>query len=184
MPSWNRHRPVRMRAIKIAVLIHHLGLDPDPELQPCPVDLVHKISKRASEFFFINIPVAEAAAVIIAFSEPAIIHDQHLNPKILCAHREIKQLFLIEIKIAGLPAVQEDRPDPVTPFSPADMPARTPVEILGQACHPLGRVTHHNLRCPEYITSSQRVSEQLIGQPQQHAEVVVLILLNLSLEAA
>ena len=64
------------------------------------------------------------------------------------------------------------------------MPAGAAVEILRQPGHSFRGVAHHDLRRPELLTCTERIGEQFVGKSQLHADVVILILLDLPLEAS
>ena len=64
------------------------------------------------------------------------------------------------------------------------MSSRAAVEILGQTGHSLRGIAHHHLRRPEHITRPERIRKQLIRKTKLHADIVILILFNLALEAS
>ena len=87
--SRNRKCPVLMLAVKITVLRDHLRLDPDTEFHSEVIDSFYQSAESLSKFLLIDIPVPKATVVIVTFSEPAVIQNQHIDTKALCLFCQI-----------------------------------------------------------------------------------------------
>ena len=94
--------PVRMLAVEFAVLIYHLRLDPDTEFQPHLIDLGDQFTERAAQLFFIDLPVSQTSELTVSVAEPAIVHDEHLDPQISCLFGEFQQRLAGEVKVGSL----------------------------------------------------------------------------------
>ena len=71
-----------MLSVQLRIRGDHLRLKPDTKLHSQSIDLIHQRLQATRQFLLIGFPVAQTGAVIIAVSEPAVIHDQHLNAEL------------------------------------------------------------------------------------------------------
>src|SRR5699024_7417657 len=141
-PSRNHECPVRMLTVEITVLVHHLRLDPDTELQTHSIDLGDQLSKAAAQLFLIDFPVSQSSQLAVALSEPSIVHDKHLDSQIRRLFCKLEQTISRKIEVGRLPAIQEDRAHRFFIFSSAEMCADTAVKILRKLCKTFGGITH------------------------------------------
>ena len=178
-PLGNPDGPVRMRPVQIAVLGHCLRLKPQAKLQAQSVDLVCQRFQAAGQLLLIDVPVAQAAGVIVPLSEPAVIQHQHFHAQIRCASGDFQDLFAVEIKICGLPVVQQHRPAGMFVFSPAQMFPDNVMEIGGQLFQALAAEGHHRLRRAELRLGIQLPGKQLFGDSRCQTHLIHLILLQL-----
>ena len=65
--------------------------------------------QSAVDFFFIDLPVSEACIIIIAVTEPSVIHNQHLNAAFFRFFCDGNEFFRIKIKIGCFPVVDQNR---------------------------------------------------------------------------
>ena len=63
--------------------------------------------ETADELVFVDIPVAERAVVVVALSEPAVVHDEHFDAELLGGFGEVDQLVAVKIEVRRFPAVDE-----------------------------------------------------------------------------
>ena len=71
-----------MSLVKLAVGRDHLGFKPDAELHSKLVYFVNEVLQAAVYLLFVYEPVAERAVVGISVTEPAIVHNEHLNAEL------------------------------------------------------------------------------------------------------
>ena len=87
--SRNCECPVRMLTVKITVLGDHLRLDPDTEFHTKVIDSLYKSAESLSKLGFVDIPVPKTTVVIVTFSKPAVIQNQHIDTKAPCLFCQI-----------------------------------------------------------------------------------------------
>ena len=122
-----------MRPVQIAVRVHHLGLDPQPELHTPGVDVVHQWGEALREHFFIDVPVAQARPLGVAVPEPAVVQYEALGADVGRLVGQRAQRVQGQIEIHGLPGIEMHE------FVLAGHPrvgqatARIPVEAARQA---------------------------------------------------
>ena len=180
----NDHRPVRVRAEQIAVLIDHLRLDPDAEFHAGFIDTADQLRKRAAKLFFIRRPVAERQEITVSLSEPAVVHDQQIDAEILRLLRQADDPVSVKIKVESFPAVEQHRPHGVAVFSSADMLPDAAVQVPGQLPEAAGAEAHDHFRRGQRFAGRQRIGEFLFRQAHLHACLVILIPLGFRPEAA
>ena len=166
-------RPVRMRPVQVGIDIDHLRLDPDAEIQPHPIHLPADAGKPARQLLPVRVPVAQRSRVVVSLSEPAVIHHEELHANLLALLREVQQPALIDLEVAGLPAVQEHRPRLLLPGPAHHVLAH---EIMHLVAHPvvaLIRAGHHRLRRLEALARRQRPREGLRVDPLDHPQFPV-----------
>ena len=83
--SGNMDAPVGMSAVQIGVGGYHFRLIPDTELQSESMNTVHKHAESALELVFVYVPVSERASVVVSYTEPAVVHNEHFYAKLLRA---------------------------------------------------------------------------------------------------
>ena len=127
------HGPVRMIPVQAAVHIDHLRFHPETELKPQGRDLVRQTLQTVGKLLRIDLPVPQGLCIILPVTEPSVIHNEELDPHLLPSLCKGKELLFIDLEISSLPAVQQDRPRPVLPFSPDDMLPDKPVHGLTHA---------------------------------------------------
>ena len=76
------YSPVGVSLVKLGVGRDHLRLKPDTELHSQLVDLINKVFKSALKLFLINEPVTQRRIIRISVTEPAVVHNKHLNTKL------------------------------------------------------------------------------------------------------
>ena len=102
-----------MLPVKLGVRGNHLRLKPDAEFQTDFIHLIDEHLQSAGKFLLVDSPVAETGVVIVAVAEPAVVHDKHLNSRLLRFLRNGNQLFVIKVKVSRLPVVNQNRALPV-----------------------------------------------------------------------
>src|SRR5271163_4439546 len=82
LPIWELHRPVGVLTVEIAVRIHHLRLDPDAEVHPQRVHLLDHRLQAVGKLLLVEVPVAQAAVIVVALTKPAIINHKSPTPSL------------------------------------------------------------------------------------------------------
>ena len=140
------NRPVRVGTVKVGVRGDHLRLHPDAEFHAQLIDLSHQTFQTAGKLFLIDEPVSQGAVVVIAVSEPAVVHHQHLNAQFGRPRGNGQKLFGIEIEVGALPVVDEDGALSVPPDAADQMAAVQVVECPGHMAQAGVGIHHHYLR--------------------------------------
>ena len=78
-----------MLTVKITVLRDHLRLDPDTEFHSKVIDSFYQSAESLSKLLLIDIPVPKTTVVIVTFSKPAVIQNQHIDTKAPCLFCQI-----------------------------------------------------------------------------------------------
>ena len=97
--------PVGVRSEQIAVTLYHFGLKPQAEVHTERINAVNKLVKTVGKFFLINKPVAKTCAVVISFSEPAVVHNKKLASKLCRLFCKLKLTFCVNVKRRSLPRI-------------------------------------------------------------------------------
>ena len=103
----NLDGPVGMGAVQVRIRRNHFRLKPDTEGKALRLDPFHQRGQAAGEFLFVNCPVSQGAVVQIPVPEPAVVHDQHFDARLLRVPGDLHQLVRVKIKIRGFPVVDQ-----------------------------------------------------------------------------
>ena len=179
LSAGHAQRPVRMRAKELGILAHHLRLDPEPDLQAHVGDFVQERVKAVGQLARIRKPVAETRVIVVPVSEPAVVDDQHVHAELLCLARKAQELVLIEVKIHGLPTVEEDRPLGEGNVPAADVFADKAVIRVGERRKAAHAAREQDLRCIEVLSRLQEPGEALAVDAGHHAHRAGLIQLDI-----
>ncbi|MNJ49661.1 hypothetical protein D3C77_449060 [compost metagenome] len=68
--------PIWVIAVKLAVFINHLGLEPKAELHAETCDPIPKLPEAAGQLLPIDVPIAQRRRVIVTFAEPPVIQNK------------------------------------------------------------------------------------------------------------
>ena len=98
-------QPVRMRAVELAVLIYHLKLHPESEVEAQGLDLPGESGDSVRQLLQVCLPVPESLVVIVPLSEPAVVQHEELRADLLRLLRDAENLLLIEVEEGGLPVI-------------------------------------------------------------------------------
>ena len=118
--------------IKAAVLVDAFRFDPDTELHAEGVDSLNEVTERFAQLLLVDKPVAQSAEIVVSVSEPAVVHDNHVDAQLFGVHGELIDRLAIKIKVSAFPAVYQDWADSVFIFPSAHMIPDADVEILGK----------------------------------------------------
>ena len=69
------------------------------------MDFIRQTGQAVRQLLPVHFPVAEGGGVVVSFAKPAVVHDEQLDAQVLPGLRQLQELTLINVKIAGLPAV-------------------------------------------------------------------------------
>jgi hypothetical protein len=102
-------RPVRVRAVEVAVRVDHLRLQPEAEIHAQRVDPLDQRLDAVGEFAGVGPPVAQARVVDVAAVEPAVVHHKefHAHLRRDLGHGDLRRL--VHIEEDRLPGVVEHR---------------------------------------------------------------------------
>ena len=135
-----------MLPVQIRIHIHHLRFHPDTKHHTQSVNLFRKPLKTSWKLFLIHIPIPEGSVVVIPVCKPAVIHNKKLDSGIPAFFSQSQKLVFIDVKIIGLPGIQQNGTILVLPLPPDHMVSYKPGHTL---CHkvisPI-RVDHNGLR--------------------------------------
>src|ERR1700690_2550885 len=67
-----------MLTIEVAIRIHHFRLNPDAEVHPQRVHLLDHGPQAVRKLLLVQVPVAQAAVIVVALTKPAIINHKSL----------------------------------------------------------------------------------------------------------
>ncbi len=99
-----------MRPRQLRIEVHHLRLEPQPELH---ASLVHQLDQRVQSVgpdSVVDEPVAKAGARIPATVEPTVVEHEPLDADPRSAVDEVGQPVEIVVEVDSLPAVECQRP--------------------------------------------------------------------------
>ena len=80
-----------MSAIQIAIRIHHLGFNPQPEIHAQMIHIFDEAVQSVRKLLRIHDPVTKPGLGVVSFAEPSVIDDKELNADL---GRLISELFL------------------------------------------------------------------------------------------
>ncbi len=144
-PPRNSQTPVGMSAVKVAVLGHHLRFQPDTEFQSQLPDLFHKLWQAAVDLLLIDIPVSQTGVITVPLAEPAVIQHEHLQPYVFGSPGDTVKLLLIELKIGGLPVVDQNGPGLFHITAADEMFPEPVMEMMGKGLQAFAGIGHGRL---------------------------------------
>ena len=170
------HSPVGVRAEEVGVLRYHFGFEPDSEFHAEIIDLTHEFCKAALDLLLVDIPVAETGVVVVALSEPAVVHDDHFYAHFLGGFRYFDQFLVVEVKKCRFPGVDQDgTPDIPHKFALVEVSAEEVMEVVAHFGQALVGVGHEHGRCVEGLARLDRIAEEAVIDAHDEARLVVLI---------
>ena len=137
------------------------------------MQLFAKAPDAVGQLAVVDLPVAQAAAVVIAAGEPAVVQDEQLDAQPLGLPGQREQLGLVEVKIGGLPVVDQDGAYFVPPLAPGQPGAVELVVGLGHPVQPPVGVDQHRLGGGEPFAPVQMPAEALRVDAHGHPGDVV-----------
>ena len=167
-----------MRTVKVAVFGDHLRFKPEAEFHPHAVDLFGQVGKGSAKLLRVDKPVAQAAVVVVTFSKPAVVQNQHLDAEFSCLGGDGKEFFPVEVKIGGLPVVDENRTARMLPGPPAHMLPQDAVIVSGKCRKTAGGIAQDDLRRAENLAGSQMKGEKVGVDSHLHPGLFSLVLLG------
>ena len=125
-----RQDPVRVRAVQIGIGIHHLRLQPQPELHAPLAYVARELVQAAGPDGFVDPPVTQAGLVAAATEEPAVVQDVPFRSDAGRPVGERGEPAGVVVEVDGFPHVEVDRSGRARVGGPR---ANVPVELRGQA---------------------------------------------------
>ena len=141
-----------MLSVEIRVRGDHLRLEPDTEFKTDFIHFVNQIFQAAFDLLFVDNPVTERRIVFISFSEPAVIHNKHLDAVFFRFSCDVEKLIGIKIEVRCLPVIDQNRAFFVIVRAADQVSA---IKCMVRTCHfaqTFGRVNHNDLRCLEFFS--------------------------------
>src|SRR5699024_5505751 len=96
----------------------------------------------AGELFLVDVPVAQAAEIIVALAEPSVVHHHQLYAHLAGSLGDGADFFSRKIKERGLPVIDEDGPALLLPGAATKVAADGPVEQTAHMAQSSGREDH------------------------------------------
>ena len=160
-PSGNHHRPVRMLVEQQAPAAHHLRFDPDAEHQPHGVYALGKPCYASRKLLRVHVPVAQAGAVVVPATEPAVVQNEQLHADFLRRFRQLQDPAFREVEVRGLPVVAQHRALPEFPRTAHYVVVDESVHVARRPVVSERRVSHYRFRSCEGLARLQRPQETL-----------------------
>ena len=135
-----------MRGVEAALGADRLGLDPDAEAEAQLLHLTREAGDALGQLFRVRLVVAEAARVVVAADEPAVVHDEELRAHGLGAPGHGEQPPGVEVEHEALPGVHEHGSPPPRPGAADDMAVHKVVHRAAHAAEAIRREAHDRLR--------------------------------------
>ncbi len=148
------------------------------------IDLLYQFPQAATQLFFVYLPVTQTTVIIFTFSKPAIVHNHHIDSERGSFFGQFVYFFSIQIKVHGLPAIEQHRPDLVAVCASAYMLPDTAMVLSGQFPIPFIRIAQHRLRHHQLFPLLQRIVEQIALQSHHNPCLTELILFRLAHKVA
>ena len=125
-----------MLAHEIAVVVDHLGLEPEPELQAPPLDVVDEREQALRPHVARHDPVTEGRTVVATTAEPSVVEHEPLHADTSPSVGQGFEVVEVGLEVDGLPGVEghRSRAARVVRSGPkaAVQAPREPVEALGR----------------------------------------------------
>lgn len=176
--------PVGVGAEEVGVGGDHLRLVPYAKLKPEVIYSAYKLAKSSLELVFIYEPVAQRVLVVVALAEPAVVHDEHIHAKFLCALRERDELVRIKIEERRLPAVYQQRTLLRSVFSGDEIEVIELVVYPAHLADALARVYHDRLGSLEALARLKMPCEICRIYAHEYARSTRIVALGAKLEVA
>ena len=184
LPAGQRERPVRMRAVQIAVLVDHLRLKPQAEAEAQRVDPLDEPAQAALELRLVDKPVAQTAVVVVAAAEPAVVEHQHVDAHARRLLGNGDDLVGCKVKKGRFPVVDEHRALGEGEAAADDAAADEAVIAARQRAQALVREGEQRLGRMEGLARLKQPGEHLVVDAAAHARHAVGIDLDVRAVAA
>ena len=168
-----------MRAVKLGILADHLGFHPETDLETHAVNFPQQCVEAVGQLAQVGDPVTETAPVVVPMAEPSVVDHQHVHAKLLRLAGKAEQLVLVEVKIHGFPAVEQDWALSKGNIAAADIFTQEAVISLRERCKACRAVCQQNLRCVKMLTGLEKPGEALAVDAAHHTYRAGLIQLNI-----
>ena len=173
-----------MGGIEGGVGADHFRLDPQAEQQPHLPHFADQFSQGAAQFLFVHLPVAQAAGVVAALAEPAVVQHQHLDPQLFGLAGDVQDALAVKVHVGGFPVVDEDGPGLVPPDAADDVVLQK-VVVAGRKLAQAGvAVAEQHLRRGELAARLQGPAEIVVADAGHQPGGLHLGDFALDLEAA
>ena len=176
--------PVGVRTEQLRIFVDHLRFHPDAKLHAHLIDRVCQFLQTALQLSFIDKPVTQGGCVIITVSEPAVIHDQHVQPGLLRSLRESDQDVRVKVHHRRFPVIDQNRS---VLRQPALFDEMTAVQVMVRSGHlpeAFSGIDQCHFRRLECVAGHHRPGESLRMDAHHAAKTSGLIDLRLRQEIA
>ena len=158
-PTVGLQDPLRVGAGEVAVLVHHLGFEPQAELHAERADPVDQRAESVRPDVLVDVPVAEAGVVVAAAAEPAVVEHVAFDAEGRGTLGEVDEAGQVVVEVHGLPHVDRHRAGRRRVLRAAAEPAVEPSGLVVEAV-PV-REVH-----PRPLVRGAGVEPDLAGQQQ------------------
>ena len=179
-----RQRPVGVGAVEVGILADHLGLDPDAEPHAQRVHAVDQRVQPAGQLGGVDLPVAQAAVVVVALAEPAVVQHHQLHAQRGGFFGNGGDLVGREVKVGGFPVVDQHRPPGVAPGAAADIPPQKTVVQPRQRAQARAGVRQDDLGRGKGLPRLQQPAKAFVLDAGDDAHQAGLRLLDIGAETA
>ena len=170
--------PIRMRPIQLAVGIDTFGLKPKPELHPHTVNGFGERIDSARKLFAVDSPIAKSRVIVVSFSKPSVIENEHLDAQPFCFPRKGQELAAVKIEKRGFPIVDYDGTLNILKFRSNDMTIHKIMHICRKRIDAVLRIAHHRLRRIKALARRKLPEETMRIDTAHHAKRIVISLFN------
>ena len=105
-PPAGRQDPVRVGPVQVRVRVHHLGLEPQPELHPESLDVLDQGVQTIGPHVLVNPPVAEPRVVVASPAKPTVVEYEAFHPHARGEIGERLEPVEVVIEVHRLPDIQ------------------------------------------------------------------------------
>src|SRR5699024_8683215 len=105
----------------------------------------HQILQGTAQLALVYVPVSQTAVVVIPFSKPTIVQNQHIKTQLSSPVSDGKKLKGIKIEIGGFPVVHKGRTFFIFPGTADQVVHIGFVESGREICKSKGRIGEHDL---------------------------------------
>gem|GEM_PF-4149774 len=170
--------PLGVGAREVAALVDHLRFDPDAGAHPEPRDPRGEGPQPRRELLRVDGVVAEAARVVVATGEPAVVDHEEFDAELRGLLREAQLPLLVVVEVGRLPRVVDDRAVDAAVALGRDVRVHEPVHPVRQPVETRVAEGEHRLGGLERLARRERPAEPLRLDAGQHSHRAVGVALD------
>ena len=180
-----RDNPVGVLLVELALGVHHLRLNPYPELQPPPVRLRYQVREAAGQLLRVRLPVPKPRVVAVArifVAKPTVVQQKQLEAHLRGVVYDLHQLGFVEVEVRGLPVVEQDAALPAAVLQP--VAPRPAVKAAADLPRPAAAVRVEQRGRYERFPLPQHVARRIRVDARQRPQLPERVYLKAEPEAA